>query len=48
MDGLIPKTVPPAHGDGSETWQGNALRTSLQGFLSIYPSSPLRATSNVD
>lgn len=47
MDGLMPKMVPPAHGDGSEIWQGDPLRTSLQRFLSIYTPSPLWATSNV-
>ena len=43
----MPKTVPPALGDGSETLQSDALRTSLQGFLSIYTPSPLWAVSNV-
>lgn len=47
MGSLVLKTVPPACGDERETWQGGALFTPLQRFLSVYTPPPFRASSNV-
>ena len=46
--GLVLSMVPPVRGDERETWQENALFTSLEAFLSIYTTSPFRTGSNLD